>query len=100
MELINADVAFLVMLGAAIWTSIQLAQRSLRACTQRAVGVLCRATAVEGLVCALAWLITSVIAARGFSVIVAMQSVVVGLIWAGFSFVARLSFQGRSPATR
>jgi hypothetical protein len=100
MDLINADVAFLAMLGSAIWTSLQLAQRSLHSRGVAQTELLGRAPMIEGLVCTLIWLVTSMIAARGFTPAVLLQSLFVGLIWAGFGYVARLPFGRRSHATR
>jgi hypothetical protein len=96
MEYITADVAFLAMLGSAIWTSILLAQRSLH--SRRAA--LARATATEGLLCAAIWLITIALVAHSFTSAAVTQSLWVGLIWGGFGFVARLPFQQRAAVTR
>lgn len=93
----SIDVVFVVMLGAAIWTAVQLsaaANGPRRMISVRRLGGM---TALEGLLCAVVWSLVTLAATRAVSVELATQSALIGCVWAGFSFAARLPF--RSPAS-
>jgi hypothetical protein len=93
----SIDVVFVVMLGAAIWTAVQLnvaAQGPQRVLALWRLGLM---MAAEGLLCAVVWGVVTFAATRAFGVELLLQCALIGSVWAGFSFAARLPF--RNPAT-
>ena len=96
----NSDTVFIVMLGAAVWTSIQLSSgpRGLIQCMT--LPRLSQVAVIEGLVCAAVWSSINILVARSFSREFVLQSVAAGCIWALFTLVARAHFRGVIPATK
>ncbi len=90
---ISIDIVFVVMLGAGIWTSIQLTQAASVASKRMSLGRLSQVTVVEGLICAAVWYGVMLVSQRAISIDLLMQSAIVGAIWAGFTFVSRMPFQ-------
>lgn len=93
---LNIDIIFVIMLGAAIWTGIQLSGMS---CSSQRMTLrkLAEMTTVEGGVCAVIWAAINVVTTRSASVEHVTQSLLVGCVWILFSFLARLRF--RYPAS-
>ena len=82
-----ADLILVVLLGAGIWSSIQVA-------TQRSplpLHRIGRTTAAEGGMVALVWLLVAVITRQPLDVAL-VQSLVIGGGWTVFQFVARGAF--------
>jgi hypothetical protein len=93
----SIDVVFVVMLGAAVWTVVQLnvaAQGPRRVLSLWRLGGM---MAAEGLLCAGVWALVTLIATRALTLDLVLQSALIGAVWAGFSFAARLPF--RTPAS-
>lgn len=82
-----ADLILVVLLGAGIWSSIQLA-------TQRSplpLHRIGRTAVAEGSMVALVWLLVAVITRQPLAV-AALQSLAIGGVWSVFQFVARGAF--------
>jgi hypothetical protein len=84
---------FVVMLGAGIWTSIQLNQAAAFNAKRLSLGRLSQVAIVEGLVCAAVWYGVMFAVQRVISMDVLVQSGIVGTVWAAFTFVSRVPFQ-------
>lgn len=93
-ESITIDMAFVVMLGAALWTMIHLSLRQ-PGLAPVSLTALSRKTVLEGLLVTVAWAATIAIAERGVNAELLPQSAIAGAIWAAFTFVSWLPF--RSP---
>jgi hypothetical protein len=91
-EPITIDMAFVVMLGAALWTMIHL-NLAHRSPSSISLTALSRKTALEGLLVAVAWGATCVIVERSVVSDLLLQSAIVGAIWTAFTFVAWLPFR-------
>lgn len=79
-----SDLLLIVLLGAGIWSSIQIqmpdAPRSLSRIGQTAV--------IEGAMVAVVWLIVTALLERQLAA-AALQSLLIGGVWSAFTFVAR-----------
>lgn len=97
---LNIDIIFVVMLGAAIWTSIQLSSGTHFSSQRITLRRLIEAITVEGALCALVWAAINAVTSRSASVELVTQSLLIGCVWVLFSFVARLSFRSPAGATK
>lgn len=94
----TSDVVFVVMLGAAVWTSIQLSTGPRGLFQRMTLSRLCHIALIEGLVCAVIWSSIHVIATRALTNELIIQSVGAGCIWTSFTLFARMHFRAIVPA--
>ncbi len=97
---LNIDIIFVVMLGAAIWTSLQLC--GMANCSTRRISVrkLIEVTTAEGIVCALVWAAINLATTRSLTVELVTQSLLISCVWIVFSFAARLPFRYPASVTK
>ncbi|MDP9315202.1 MAG: hypothetical protein M3R24_30790 [Chloroflexota bacterium] len=96
----NSDTVFIVMLGAAVWTSIQLSTGPSGLMQRMPLPRLSQIAVIEGLVCAVVWSSINLGMAQSLSRELVLQGVAAGCVWALFTLVARAHFRGTIPATK
>lgn len=95
----SSDIVFVVMLGAAVWTSIQLSTSPRGLFQRMTMPRLSQVALIEGLVCAAVWSTMNIIVTRSFTSELLFHSVATGCIWALFTLVARTHFRADVTAT-
>ena len=94
----TSDVVFVVLLGAAVWTSIQLSMGPRGLLQRMTLSRLSQIALIEGLLCAVVWSSINVVVTRSLTSGLVMQSVGAGCIWACFTLIARMHFRADVPA--
>ncbi len=87
-DFLNRDFVLVIMLGAAIWTSLQL-----RRAPRTTLFKLSRLALAEGVICCVVWAFSTMLSRWDVSSDIWLQSAWAGVIWALFVFVARVPFQ-------